>query len=227
MNSDKVSEHFEKEAAIYDELILRLIPFYREHHDVIIGMIPHRSDQELNALDLGCGTGILSYLLLKHFPRARVTSYDLAENMLKVCKTNLACYSDRLSLTQGNFASDSFGQGYDIVLSGFSIHHLDNPGKADLYKRIYRVLNPGGIFLNRDIVLGATPYLTEQYHRLWRHFIRSNGEDDEKWFQKYLEEDIPATVRDQMDWLTDAGFVDVGCHWKYLNFGIFGGRKPE
>jgi len=226
MDLNQVSEHFEKEAPIYDDLILRLIPFYKEQHNIMLGLLPHRPEQTLSALDLGCGTGVLSYLLLSHFPNIRVTAYDLAENMLATCKKNLTGYSDRVTLKQGNFGTDSFGEGYDVVLSGFAIHHLDNPGKADLYKRIYRGLNPGGLFLNRDIVLGATPEITEQYHRLWRQFIRSNGEDDDKWFQNYLAEDIPASVRDQLDWLTDAGFADVGCHWKYLNFAIFGGRKP-
>jgi len=104
----------------------------------MLGLLPHRPEQTLSALDLGCGTGVLSYLLLSHFPNIRVTAYDLAENMLATCKKNLTGYSDRVTLKQGNFGTDSFGEGYDVVLSGFAIHHLDNPGKADLYKRIYR-----------------------------------------------------------------------------------------
>lgn len=226
MNIDKVSEHFEQEAFIYDKLILRLIPNYEEQHDVIAKLIPFERTKQLNVLDLGCGTGVLSYLVLKEFPNAQVTAFDLAENMLEVCKTNLGIYRDRLELRMGNFGTDEIGQGYDLVLSGLSTHHLDNPGKIKLYRRIYQGLSPGGIFMNREIVLGATPNLTEYYHQLWRQFIRSNGEDDEKWFKKYLEEDIPASVENQLEWLIDAGFVDVGCHWRYLNFAIFGGRKP-
>lgn len=226
MNLDNVSEHFEKEAFVYDELIIRLIPNYEEQNDVIAKLIPFDRNKKLTALDLGCGTGILSYLILKEFPNAQVTAFDLAENMLKVCKKNLGIYRDRLELKQGNFGADEIGQGYDIVLSGLSTHHLDNTGKTNLYKRIYQGLNPGGVFINREIILGATPNLTEQYHQLWREYIRSNGEDDKKWFEKYLEEDIPASVEDQLEWLIDAGFIDVGCHWRYLNFAVFGGRKP-
>lgn len=226
MNIDKVSEHFEREAFVYDELILRLIPNYEEQLDVIAKLIPFERTKQLTALDLGCGTGVLSYLILKLFPNAQVTAFDLAENMLEVCKTNLGVYEDRLELKQGNFGKDDIGQGYDIVLSGLSTHHLDNSGKINLYQRIYQGLSPGGIFINREIVLGATSNLTEYYHQLWRQFIRSNGEDDEKWFKKYLEEDIPASVENQLEWLIDAGFVDVGCHWRYLNFAVFGGEKP-
>jgi tRNA (cmo5U34)-methyltransferase len=44
---------------------------------------------------------------------------------------------------------------------------------------------------------------------------------------KYLEEDRPGSVEDQTQWLAEAGFEDVGCHWRYLNFAIIGGRKPR
>ena len=67
--------------------------------------------------------------------------------------------------------------------------------------------------------------ISETYHRLWREFIRANGEDDQRWFSTYLAEDIPARVEDQLQWLSNSGFKDVGCHWQYLNFAIFGGSK--
>ncbi len=56
--------------------------------------------------------------------------------------------------------------------------------------------------------------------------MRSNGEDDEVWLNRHLAEDTPASVEDQAAWLEEAGFADVGCHWRYMNFAIFGGRKP-
>lgn len=86
-------------------------------------------------------------------------------------------------------------------------------------------MNSGGILLIRDIVLGATPALTEQYEKLWRQYIKHSGEDDAACFQNYLEEDIPSSVEEQTKWLSEAGFSEVGCHWRYLNFAIFGGVK--
>jgi hypothetical protein len=44
-------------------------------------------------------------------------------------------------------------------------------------------------------------------------------------YDEYLEEDIPSSVEEQTKWLTEAGFSEVGCHWRYLNFAIFGGMK--
>lgn len=227
MNLHRVRDHFEGEAFEYDSLIDRLIPCYKEQHEVMLAVIPLDRSSKLTALDLGCGTGVLSHLLLRSFPNVEVTAFDIAKNMLDVCRRNLSGYSSRLTLQHGNFGEDHLGENYDIVVSGLSIHHLCDSDKQRLYRRIFDAMSPGGIFVNREIVMGGSAYLTDLYHALWRRYIAENGEDDEKWFMNYQQEDIPASVEDQMSWLTDAGFVDVGCHWRYLNFAIFGGRKPE
>ncbi|MEG4391364.1 class I SAM-dependent methyltransferase [Microcoleus sp. BROC3] len=223
MNLDSVREQFEQRAFDYDGLIPRLIPRYREQHDLILQLIPLETNAKIKVLDLGAGTGILSALILQAFPQANVVAFDIANNMLKTCQTNLSAFGKRLTLQQGNFAEDDFGNGYDLVVSGLAIHHLDSEGKQKLFHKLFDSLNPGGILLIRDIVTGATPRLTQQYEQLWRQYMRANGEDDAAWFQNYLKEDIPSSVEDQTKWLAEAGFADAGCHWRYLNFAIFGG----
>ena len=227
MNLDAVREQFEQRVFDYDGLIPRLIPRYREQHDLILQLIPFETNAHIKVLDLGAGTGILSALILQAFPQANVLAFDIAEKMLKVCQTNLSAYQERLTLQQGNFAEDNFGNGYDLVVSGLAIHHLDSAGKQTLFKKLFQSMNSGGILLIRDIVTAATPRLTEQYEQLWRQYMKANREDDAAWFQKYLEEDIPSSVEEQTKWLSEAGFADTACHWRHLNFAIFGGVKAN
>ncbi|MEG3861590.1 class I SAM-dependent methyltransferase [Microcoleus sp. herbarium12] len=223
MSLDAVREEFEQRAFDYDGLIPRLIPHYCQQHDLILQLIPSETKTNIKVLDLGAGTGILSALILQTYPQANVTAFDMAQNMLKVCQTNLSAFGERLTLQQGNFAEDDFGSGYDLVVSGLAIHHLDIEGKQKLFHKLFHSMNPGGILLIRDIVTGATPKLTEQYEKLWRQYMKANGEDDAAWFQNYLKEDIPSSVEEQTKWLSEAGFADAACHWRYLNFAIFGG----
>ena len=227
MNLDAVREQFEQRAFDYDGLIPRLIPRYREQHDLILQLIPFETNAHIKVLDLGAGTGILSALILQAFPQANVLAFDISEKMLKVCQTNLSAYQERLTLQQGNFAEDNFGNGYDLVVSGLAIHHLDSAGKQTLFKKLFQSMNSGGILLIRDIVTAATPRLTEQYEQLWRQYMKANREYDAAWFQKYLEEDIPSSVEEQTRWLSEAGFADTACHWRHLNFAIFGGVKAN
>ncbi|MEG5001639.1 class I SAM-dependent methyltransferase [Microcoleus sp. B4-D4] len=223
MNLNYVREEFEQRAFDYDSLIPRLIPHYREQHDLILQLIPFETNANIQILDLGAGTGILSALIMQAFPQAKVLAFDMAENMLKICQTNLSAFGKRLTLQQGNFAEADFGSGYDLVVSGLAIHHLDSAGKQQLFHQLFQSMNPEGILLIRDIVTGATPKLTEQYEKLWRQYMKASGEDDAAWFQNYLKEDIPSSVEEQTKWLAEAGFADAACHWRYLNFAIFGG----
>lgn len=226
MNINQVQKHFEQEAFDYDNLIPQLIPYYHEQHTLMLDLIPFKRTTKIRVLDLGAGTGILSSLILKAFPQATVVALDLAENMLTACRRNLSTYQDRAIFRRGNFAVDDVGSEYNLVVAGLALHHLDDLAKQKLLKRLFNALNPGGYFLCQDIVYGSSPNLTQQYETLWCRYIQSNGEDDEYWFSKYLDEDMPASVEDQTKWLVEAGFKDVGCHWRYLNFAIFGGQKP-
>lgn len=120
MSIEKVHNHFNTEAFEYDGLIPKLIPKYHEQNQVIFKLIPFDSETKLRVLDLGCGTGILSYIVLSEFPKAEVVAFDLAENMLVACREILSKYSQRLTVKQGNFEIDDFGTGYDLILSGLA-----------------------------------------------------------------------------------------------------------
>ena len=156
MDLKTVRSHFDEEALEYDQSILRLVPHYHEQHEVILQLLPFDTASPLKALDLGCGTGVLSHVLLRAFPKASLVSLDLSANMIETAKRTLAAYRDRVTARQADFGKDEIGSGYDLVVSGLAIHHLDDPGKQDLYRRIFRALKPGGMFINREIVLGAT-----------------------------------------------------------------------
>jgi tRNA (cmo5U34)-methyltransferase len=225
MNLQRVKDHFEEDASDYDNHITHFVPYYSEQNEVIMDLLPFEGTVRVRGLDLGAGTGVLAEGILRRYPLAEVTVFDLAENMLDAARERLTKFENRVNFLKGDFSKNDFGIGYDLILSGLSIHHLGNPQKQDLYRKIYLALNPGGIFLNRDVIRGATDRLDEIYIRLWREYIRSMGEDDAACMERYLAEDVPASVEDQLEWLRSAGFVDVGCHWQRINYAIFGGHK--
>lgn len=56
---------------------------------------------------------------------------------------------------------------FDLIISGFSIHHIDNEQKKRLYKDIYKLLKPKGIFLNLEHVSSPTNGLEELFNDLF------------------------------------------------------------
>ncbi len=226
---DIVKKHFEEEASEFDKIITQVIPYYPEMIESLILTIPFHQSSSINVIDLGCGTGTISKCIMNLFPNANLTCLDLAENMIEIAKIKLAGYS-RTRFQLGDFRSYEFDDKYDVAVSSLALHHLvTNDDKSTFYRKIYTSLNPGGIFLNADVVLGSSDHIQSIYIDKWKQFMTkffSESEINNRWLAKYREEDHPAKLLDQLTWLVDLGFVEVDIVWKYFNFSVYSGMKP-
>lgn len=210
----------------YEDFIRGMVPFYSGGNELLVDMVPFPLEQALRVLDVGTGTGALSRVILNHFPNALVLATDVSERVLEEAAANLARFGDRIAFREAAFPDGDFGTGYDLIVSGLAIHHVDDDAKANGFRRLLNALNPCGVLLVRDFVKGATTALDRRYDMLWRRSIDAHGGIDMSSFEEHIRNDQPSRVEDQLRWLVEAGFVDVGCHWRHLNFAIFGGCRP-
>ena len=224
MKLDQVKKHFAKQADEYDKLMAKLVPQYREQHEILLSLLPINK-RAYRVLDLGCGNGILSELVFQKFPNSYIVGFDLTENMLHAFENKLARYSGQFELKQGDFRVDSIGQGYDIILAGLTLHHLTWEERRAFYKTLYSAMNEGGIFLARDIIIDEDQEVRKDQYTYWKEFMKSQGEDPEFWYSKHIEKDYPMTLSDHFAWLREAGFSKVACHWRLYNFAITSSEK--
>lgn len=226
--SDKVKTHFEEEAKEFDEIILKLIPYYTDMIDALVNSIPFDCEVPVKVLDLGCGTGTVTKTLKEQFKNAQVTCLDLAENMIEMAKIKLNEYTD-VEYVIGDFYEYNFSENYDVIVSSLALHHLaTDDDKKGFYKKIYAALVHGGVFLNADAVLAPTEHLQEIYTTKWKEFMNlsiSIEEIEEKWIPAAETEDHPAKLIDHIDWLRDTGFKDIDVIWKYYHIAVYGGSK--
>ncbi len=225
---EKVKNHFEEEAKEFDSLILKLIPHYDEMITSLNLAIPFNVKETIKILDLGCGTGNVSMAVKERFPRSKLTCVDLAENMIEMARTKLSKYND-IEYQIGNFSTLNFDNNYDVIISSLALHHLKSDGeKKKLYNKIYDALSVGGVFYNADSVFGSTDHLSKVNLEIWMNYMSENlplDEIEEKWLPTHYEEDYPAPLMDQLDWLRKIGFKEVDVVWKYYQGAVFGGLK--
>lgn len=226
--SDNVKAHFEEEAKEFDEIILKLIPYYEDMVNALICSIPFDHDASIRVLDLGCGTGTITKTLKEKFKNAEVTCLDLAENMIEMAKIKLQEYND-IDYVIGDFYDYNFSENYDVIVSSLALHHLvTDDDKKGFYKKIYDALISKGVFLNADVVLGSNEYLQSLYVAKWKEFMNlsvSMKEIEQKWIPAAEAEDHPAKLIDHVNWLHDIGFKDVDVIWKYHGVAVYGGYK--
>lgn len=96
-------------------------------------------------LDVGCGTGNLSFSVLRAVPGAVVTGHDPDDAALRIAARKAGRRGVRLSLVQG-YADRLLPEdgSVDHVVSSLALHHVDDAGREGFGREAHRILRPGG-----------------------------------------------------------------------------------
>ncbi len=216
---------FDAVAIDYDRQRKQLIPCFEEFYGMALSLV-ESSNPSPKILDLGAGTGLFSSMVLQKFPDSQITLIDLSAKMLDAARERFRKL-DHVQYIVGDYSNFIFHQSFDIVISSLSIHHLTHAAKRQLFSTVYQSLHDGGIFVNADQVAGNHLQNDEFYKRQWLAYINESGLARES-IDASVERrklDINAKLADQIHWMEQAGFRDVDCMYKYLDFAVFFGRK--
>ena len=122
------------------------------------------------ALEVGCGRGVGSELILNVFGAENVDAFDLDPHMVKLAQKRLDRYGDRIRLGVGDVTDiPTEDDYYDAVFDFGIVHHV--PNWRDALKEIHRVLKPGGRFYSEEVL---DRYIT---HPFWRRLLEHPQED--------------------------------------------------
>lgn len=139
-------------AQSYDTLNLHMWQSLPEHFQTLVSDFLQQyppPNHKMTALDIGCGTGLSSELLLQTRLGAFIRHIELvdpAEEMLQICSTRHSLFSVRHRLVCGQIESLPQGARYDVIVAGCVLQHV-----ADLPEFLRQVSArqmPGGIFLH-------------------------------------------------------------------------------
>ena len=228
MSMAAVKTAFDEGAQTYDRARRQLIPCFDDFYTTALALIPHQLQADFRVLDLGAGTGMLSLLIAKKFPQAKITLLDISLEMLGKAREWFAGMEERLEFVAGDYANGFAGQ-FEVVISALSIHHLPDTDKITLFKNIHDALPDGGIFINADQILGPTPDIEQVYHETWLRQIRDLGvsDTDLNAALERMKADRMAPLDSQLIWLQEAGFSSVHCWYQNHRFAVFSGQKGE
>ena len=143
-------------ANLYDFLFLKLLGYEKAaafNHQ----QLPINRTDRIKVLDAGCGTGLYTIAVLKRFPNAEVTAFDLNDNMLKRLQHKLKNWKGRTvrifsaDMTQPFLIAD---EKFDMIITGNVLEHVN---VSETVLNLSRHLKKGGYFLNagvRDNAMG-------------------------------------------------------------------------
>ncbi len=189
--------------------------------------LPHRTEGEKTLLDqipknvkrildLGTGNGRLLALLSLNHPDAKGIALDFSDTMLEQAQKRFA-NDPHIQIVKHDFSLPlpATLSRFDAVVSSLAIHHLSHERKKQLYQEVFNLLNPNGVFCNLDHV--SSP--TESLHQKFLEAIGQTPQTEDL-SNKLLD------IETQLRWLREIGFIDVDCHWKWLELALIAGIKP-
>ena len=244
------------------------LPQRQHRFDLMFCLPDFPRDADVRILDLGCGPGSVMFCALRHYPNARVVAVDADPVLLvmgiesanqrimnqRITNNELRITSQqnvgfvRADLRDGDWWADYDG-AFDLVVSATALHWLTEAHLADVYRRVYRALKPGGWFFNADHIAADDPAMQARYRDLLHEWQRANfdagAEDWDSFWRDFEAALLQAGLPSQreaitywegsddglprqfhLDTLRACGFADVAVHWQDLGEALVSARKP-
>ena len=152
-------ELFVEQWNIYQNVIRNNYMYHAEIID-IVGNEMNRFDN-LSILDLGCGDSyVISQCLDNIEDKHKAIDYcgiDLSLPALQLGKANLKNLNGKIGLKNNDLLSEleMHQQRHDIILLGYSLHHLKTGQKQKCFAYIAQLLSEQGVFIFYDLEMTA------------------------------------------------------------------------
>lgn len=232
MAAARARRHFDEEAAHYDQVGARRDPSYGRVLRAMLWLLDIPPDAHARILELGVGTGNQTRLLLRQFPRATVTGYDVSPAMLGRARRKLASFRDRVELLLADFSSEIEGGPYDAVVSASAIHHVAQRRLGPLFERVFALLRPGGQLVIAEPFRPRDAALADLYWNARQRALAASGIEGRD-YDRHIAQRAHrgpghrVSVEQYLRALRRAGFVEVDYPWRELSRAIVHGRRPR
>jgi tRNA (cmo5U34)-methyltransferase len=189
-------------------------------------IVPHAT----NVLDIGCGAGNYTLMMLSKVPNLNCTLVDLSLLMLNRGNERISAKTNgKVEVKQGDIREVELPENhFDIILAGAVLHHLrDDEDWETTFTKIFRLLKPGGCLMISDLVTQDTDLLNEYTWQRYGEYLEGIGgvEYRQKVLDYIEKEDTPRSINYQLDLMKKVGFSKVEILHKNMCFGAFGGIK--
>ena len=158
--------------------------------DLILEQITKPTVPSKHVVELGIGPGYMARHILERNDEVTYEGVDFSDAMFDIARETVGDLMARVTLKSADFLDNSWpsnlSQQPGAMISTWALHDLGSQqAVADVYKRCYETLPPGGVLLNGD-------------------FIKPDGTTFE-----YEPGRFP--ISRHLDLLKDAGFSDPQC----------------
>jgi len=147
VKQEGVAQHFSRVASFYEQHAS-----IQQHVAETLSTYFPEKDSVSKILEVGCGTGFLTRILLSEFTHATIKAVDFSSAMLELAKESV-CGNGRVSWSRADVREGAEKDCYDLVVSSSALHWMEPIGET--LASLYKVLHPNA-FLVMSVMLEGT-----------------------------------------------------------------------
>lgn len=173
--------------------------------------------EQKKVIEIGCGVGAQTKILLRRYPHIHLSSVDLAEVQLEKARdhTRAEIRDGRVSFVRANAEKLPFHENsFDGAFICWMLEHVEKP--VEILKEAHRVLKGGGVIYCSEVLnqlFFVDPYSPATL-KYWFHF------NDHQWNLK----GDPFVGAKLGNYLSDAGFSEISLETKVHHYDS---RSPK
>ena len=226
----KQFEFDEEVATVFDDMLERSIPFYKEVIEFTCKIIGLHVKEDARIIDLGCSTANTLLALHKRSTKKyHLVGVDNSKAMLHLARQKAHAYGAKVELIEADITQIELCH-YDAIIANYMLQFIRPLQRSAFVQNIYNGLESNGVFIFSEKIVFDDKALNKQMIDLYYDFKRTQGYSDFEIAQKReaLENVlIPYTEEENRAMLKEAGFKTIETLFKWGNFATFVAKKGE
>ena len=220
----KQFEFDEEVAAVFDDMLERSVPFYKESQKITKFFALKNLQEDGILYDLGCSTASLLLNIHRELEvKAQLIGLDNSEAMLKRASRKIEAFGANISVELGDILEYSYKEA-DVFVSNYTLQFIRPLVREKLIKKITESLKKEGVFIFSEKVISHHSKLNKDLIECYYDFKKEQGYSEYEIMQKReaLENVlVPYSEEENIKMALENGFSHCEVVFRWANFATF------
>jgi len=220
----KQFEFDEEVAAVFDDMLERSVPFYKESQKITEFFALKNLKEDGILYDLGCSTASLLLNIHRSLDvKAELVGLDNSEAMLAQAKRKCEAYGAKIDVLNADILEYEYKEA-DVFVSNYTLQFIRPLVREELVKKIASSLKKEAVFIFSEKVISHHSKLNKDLIECYYDFKKEQGYSEYEIMQKReaLENVlVPYSEDENIKMALNCGFSHCEVVFRWANFATF------
>ena len=214
-------------ASVFDDMISRSVPFYKESSNLICELLSRILNKNAKVVDLGCSTAELLLNLYQIRNDLTLFGVDNSLSMLEIAQNKASAYGAKINFSCKDILDYDFKCSECVILN-YTLQFIRPIKRAEFMRKIYENLSDNGVLIFSEKLVYSDKTLSKEMIEIYEAYKENQGYSKFEIAQKRKALEnvlIPYTEEENKTLALSSGFKNCEIIFKWANFAVFLARK--